>query len=101
MVSIKLSQNQEIQTALEEQRKLNAELLKQTEERLREVGRKEFAIEKDQIIEEEKAKSLTELKKELARQAAAHNLHLAQMLRIQEEELQKIYQQLKKFIKFL
>lgn len=32
-----------------------------------------------------------EIKKELSRQAAAHNNHLAQMLRIQHDELEAIY----------
>jgi len=35
---------------------------------------------------------LDEIKKELSRQAAAHNNHLAQMLRIQHDELKAIYE---------
>lgn len=42
-------------------------------------------------MELERIKAGEELKRELARQAAAHNNHLAQMLRIQQEELSSIY----------
>ena len=42
-------------------------------------------------IEQEKIKSNDVLTKELSRQAAAHNTHLAQMLRIQQEELTSVY----------
>ena len=33
-----------------------------------------------------------ELKKELSRQAAAHNNHLAKMLKLQQEELESLYE---------
>ena len=106
-----MSQNQQIQAALEEQGKQNSEFLKVYEVNLKNLHEKEFAVEKDKIvfsnyylnililavllknkIEIEKQKSIDDLKKELTRQAAAHNNHLAQMLRIQEDELTSIHE---------
>jgi hypothetical protein len=43
-------------------------------------------------IETERQKANEDLKKELSRQAAAHNNHLTQMLRIQHDELQSIFE---------
>lgn len=41
--------------------------------------------------EDVKEKMIEELKKELSRQANAHNNHLAQMLKMQQEELEGLY----------
>lgn len=43
-------------------------------------------------IEEQNQKFQEELRKELSRQAAAHNNHLAQMLKIQQDELNSLYE---------
>ncbi len=43
-------------------------------------------------LEAERQRANEELKKELSRQAAAHNNHLAQMLRIQQEELTSLFE---------
>jgi hypothetical protein len=49
-------------------------------------------------IEDQKLIAKDELLKELSRQAAAHNNHLAQMLRAQEEELLSVFEKLKPFL---
>lgn len=46
----KLSQNQHIQAALDDQRRQNAELQKQNEQNLYSLNRKEFEIEKDKTV---------------------------------------------------
>lgn len=89
---IQTTQNQQIQSALDEQRRQNAELKTQNEINLYSLHRKEFELEKDKIIESERENAKEELRKELARQAAAHNNHLAQMLKLQEQELALIYE---------
>lgn len=100
---------------MDEQNKQNVEFLKVFESNLKSLHDKEFSLEKDKIvrlivlfrincfnkkklfywiklkIEAERQRANEELKKELARQASAHNNHLAQMLRIQQDELQSLY----------
>jgi len=88
---IQTAQSQQIQDALEEQRKQNAQLQKENESNLYELAKKEFDLEKEEIIEKEKVKTAEDIKKELSRQSAAHNNHLAQMLKMQQDELRAFY----------
>ena len=87
----KLKQNQQIQAALEDQHKQYLLLQKQNDENLIALKEKEFSLEQDRLIEAEKLKTTEAIRKELSRQAAAHNNHLAQMLRIQHDELTAFY----------
>lgn len=89
---MQLNQNQQIQAALEDQRQQYAVLQEQNNESLRQLSRHEFALEKDKLLEAEKIKTTEELNRELASQAAAHNNHLAQMLKMQQEELATFYE---------
>lgn len=89
---MQMSQNQQIQAALEDQRKQYASLQEQNNDSLRQLNRQEFELEKDKIFEAEKAKTTEAINKELATQAAAHNNHLAQMLKMQQEELAAFYE---------
>lgn len=89
---IQLNQNQQIQAALEDQRQQYSKLQEQNDENLRKLCRHEFDLEKDKVLEAEKIKTSEEIKQELARQAAAHNNHLAQMLKMQHEELATFYE---------
>jgi hypothetical protein len=43
-------------------------------------------------LEAERERANQELSKELSRQAAAHNNHLAQMLKLQQDELKGLYE---------
>ncbi|RNA35792.1 MICOS complex subunit MIC60 isoform X5 [Brachionus plicatilis] len=85
-------QNKKIQAALEEQRNQNLKFIKEHDSGLYQLHRKEFELELEKILEEKSQKFQEELKKELSRQAAAHNNHLAQMLRIQQDELNSLYE---------
>lgn len=85
---------------MDEQRRQNGELQKENEISLYSLHRKEFELEKDKTIEKERENAREELRKELARQAAAHNNHLAQMLKMQEQELALIYEKYKYIIRF-
>lgn len=85
---------------MDEQRRQNGELQKENEISLYSLHRKEFELEKDKTIEKERENAKEELRKELARQAAAHNNHLAQMLKMQEQELALIYEKYKYIIRF-
>jgi hypothetical protein len=66
-------------------------LQKKNEDNLNRIKDQEFELEKERIIQEERSKTNDEIKKELIRQAAAHNNHLAQMLKIQYEELTSLH----------
>lgn len=85
------TQNRQIEQALNEQQKQSAELRRRDERNLYEINQKEFQLEKDKTIEAERAKANESLRRELARQAVAHNNHLAEMLRIQNEELESLH----------
>ena len=86
---------------MDEQRRQNGELQKENEISLYSLHRKEFELEKDKTIEKERENAREELRKELARQAAAHNNHLAQMLKMQEQELALIYEKYTKIISIM
>ena len=85
-------QNQQIQEALDDQRKQYASLQKQNDHDLRQICQQEFDLEKDNILQEAKNLANQTTNKELGRQAAAHNNHLAQMLKLQQDELQIFYE---------
>jgi len=89
---LQLTQNQQIQAALDEQSKQNVAFLDKYSGDLRQLHRKEFEVEKDEMRAQEQQKADAELRKELQRQAAAHNNHLAQMLKIQQDELNALYE---------
>lgn len=59
---------------------------------LRQLSRQEFSLEKDKLLEVEELKRREAVRLELAKQAAAHNNHLAQMLNLQHEELGEFYE---------
>lgn len=86
------SQNQQIQSALEDQRKQFEALQEENNEMLRQLSRQEFSVEKDKLLEVEELKRREAVRQELAKQAAAHNNHLAQMLKLQHEELGAFYE---------
>lgn len=86
------SQNQQIQSALEDQRKQFEALQEENNEMLRQLSRQEFGVEKDKLLEAEELKRREAVRQELAKQAAAHNNHLAQMLKLQHEELGAFYE---------
>jgi len=88
----KTSQNQQIQAALEDQRSQYAALQEQNNENLRQLCHQEFKLEKDKLIEAEKLRTNQAVVRELASQAAAHNNHLAQMLKLQQDELLTFYE---------
>lgn len=89
---MQLIQNQQIQEALDDQRKQYASLQKQNDHDLRQICQQEFDLEKDNILQEAKNLANQTTNKELGRQAAAHNNHLAQMLKLQQDELQIFYE---------
>jgi len=84
-------ENQHIQSALEEQRRQFDEMEKENIAATIEVAKREGEIEKEKLAEDVKEKLNEDLKKELSRQANAHNNHLAQMLKMQQEELESLY----------
>lgn len=89
---LQMTQSQQIQAALEDQQKQYDLLQKQNETYLRQICEQEFRLEKDKLLEAEKLKTNEAISKELASQAAAHNNHLAQMLRMQHNELATFYE---------
>lgn len=89
---IQMTQSQQIQSALDDQRKQYAVLQEQNNESIRQLTRGECSLETDKVLEAEKLKANGEIRKELATQAAAHNNHLAQMLKMQQDELVTAYE---------
>lgn len=63
----------------------------QNDKDLRKICQQEFDLEKDKLLKESKVEANETINKELARQASAHNNHLAQMLKLQQDELATFY----------
>ncbi len=86
------NETQRIQAALDEQKLLIDKIQADNIQSYLNVAKSEFELEKDAIAANVKLALYDDLKKELSRQAAAHNLHLAQMLKQQEDELELLYE---------
>lgn len=85
-------ENKHVQQALEEQKRQFEEMEKDNLTNQVELTKREFEVEKEKLAEVIKNRLQEDLKKELSRQAAAHNNHLAEMLKLQEKELESLYE---------
>jgi mitofilin len=89
---IQSSQTANIQAALDAQRSQLEQAQADSVNSALDVAKREFDLEKEVDRENAKIAMYENLKRELSRQAAAHNMHLGQMLKQQEDELQSLYE---------
>jgi mitofilin len=85
------AEQQRLQTALQQQRAECEKLSEDRLERERQLTQNDIGITRQKFDEEAQVKFERELRNQLARQAAAHSDHLAEVLRVQKREMQAAF----------